>query len=725
MTRDRRRIALATLALFALALAVRALHFAAMRDSVLFELLLGDAGPYDLWAQRIAAGDWLGSEVFYQTPLYPYLVGALYGIGGHDPWLVRCLQALFGALSCVCLARAGAGFFGERAGFCAGLAIALYPPAVFFDGILQKASLDLLLTSALLWVMATPRARARHAHAFGAGLLLGALVLNRENAAVLVPVLLAWAIWLGWPRGARRATAAAVLAGLGLCTVLVPVGLRNWHVGGAFVVTTSQLGSNFYIGNHRGADGSYTPMRGGRGEARFERDDARRIAEDALRRPLGPTEVSRYWLARSWDDIRSAPAQWLRLLAWKWFLTWNRVELVDAEAVRAHAAESPVLALLDRVLHFGVLVPLAVAGVWWTRREWRRLWMLHAMALAFAASVTLFYVFARYRYPLVPFAALFAGAGVEGFARLRPWQPGRARRLAVALGIVALVALGSNWPVAQRYDDVAITYYNAGTTLLDAGRVEEALVQLERARQIDPGFPETYNNLGRAWLAIGDDAAARRELERGVELAPEHAILQLNLAVATSRQGDAQRTRTLLERAIALDPLLAPAYGPLAELELRSGDVAQAIGHLQRAIELTPGSAVAHADLALAWLVAGRPVDAVAELRRALRLDPSLVPVRARLAWILATASDPAIRNAGEALALAEELARGASDPERLQTLAAARAANGAFDAAAAVAADAAANARAAGDAAFAARLERQRAEYLAGRALQLSFTAE
>ena len=722
MSAARRRVALQALALFAFALAVRLLHFRAMRGSPLYGVLLGDAGEYQRWAERIAGGDWLGSQVFYQTPLYPYLLGVLYRIFGPDPWIAREVQALFGALSCVFLARAGAAFLSERAGWLAGILLALYPPAIFFDGILQKASLDLLLMTALLWVCGAAQRRATSARLLAAGLLLGAMILNRENAAVLAPVLLAWALWLERPRSRVRRGASVAIAALGLAVLLVPVGLRNLYVGGAFLVTTSQMGSNFYIGNHRGADGGYTPMRAGRGDPLFERDDARQIAEDDSKRPLGPAEVSRYWLARSWDDIRSAPAEWGRLLAWKWLLTWNRIELVDVEAVRTHAQDSPPLAVLARVLHFGVLLPLAAAGIWWTRREWRRLWLLYATALAFAASVTLFYVFARYRYPLVPVAALFAGAGIDGFWRWRG-RAGGVRELAIALALVAFAAIGSNWPVPQRYDDDAITFYNAGTALLDAGRVPDALAMLERAQRADPGFPETYNNLGRARMALGDPDGARRDFERGIELAPHHAILHLNLAAAVLRQGDARRARELLARAIALDPLLVAAYGPLAELELRGGDVAQAVAHLGRAVELAPDSAVAHADLGLGRLIEGQPAAAAGELRAALRLDPTLAPARNRLAWILATTADPSLRNPAEALALAEPLCQGdgADQPEWLETLAAAYAATGAFDEGAAVAARAIERAHALGDAELAARLKRQRSAYLGGRALELS----
>ena len=74
------------------------------------------------------------------------------------------------------------------------------------------------------------------------------------------------------------------------------------------------------------------------------------------------------------------------------------------------------------------------------------------MTLTFAGSVTLFYVFARYRYPLVPLAALFAGAGLEGFWRgLRAPSSGAARELRIALVLVVITALFANWPTPQRY----------------------------------------------------------------------------------------------------------------------------------------------------------------------------------------------------------------------------------------------------------------------------------
>ena len=88
---------------FLAALALRLLHVWALERAPLAELLLGDASAYDAWARRIAAGDWLGREVFYQAPLYPYLLGVWYALAGPGLLALRALQAVLGAAACAVL----------------------------------------------------------------------------------------------------------------------------------------------------------------------------------------------------------------------------------------------------------------------------------------------------------------------------------------------------------------------------------------------------------------------------------------------------------------------------------------------------------------------------------------------------------------------------------------------------------------------------------------------
>src|SRR6476659_2439872 len=140
-------------AISAFAFAIRLIYLWQIRHAPFFTLLLGDSKGYDQWARRIAAGDWVGTDVFYQAPLYPYFMGAIYAVVGPDVLAVRVCQAILGSMSCALIAHAAWRLFSKRAGIIAGLILALYPPAIFFDGLLQKTALDAFLTSLAIWII--------------------------------------------------------------------------------------------------------------------------------------------------------------------------------------------------------------------------------------------------------------------------------------------------------------------------------------------------------------------------------------------------------------------------------------------------------------------------------------------------------------------------------------------------------------------------------------------
>ena len=284
--------------------------------------------------------------------------------------MVRLLQALLSAASCVLLAAAGARFFSPKVGMIAGVGLALYAPSIFTDITIQKSVVDLLLLTDALYLLSLTLDRHDDARRLwvGTGLLLGLLSLSRENALVLVVAVLAWA-WLEH----RDRTLRMALVAAGVAMVLLPVAARNGLVGGEWHVTTSQFGPNFYIGNHAGSDGTYRPLRYGRGDPSFERDDATALAEASRGRELTPSEVSRYWFGSTLTDIGAAPGRWFGLLGRKAALGVNRVEVMDTESQYAHADHSLPLTVTGWIAHFGLLIPLAALGVIATRSTGRRL----------------------------------------------------------------------------------------------------------------------------------------------------------------------------------------------------------------------------------------------------------------------------------------------------------------------------------------------------------------
>lgn len=621
-----------------IALVVRALHVAQMRTTPFFGVLMGDSRGYDQWAREIAAGDWLGREVFYQAPLYPYFLGAIYSVAGPDLLLVRVLQAAAGALSAVALAYAAARLFGSRAGLVAGLMLALYPPAIFFDGLIQKSVLDVLLLCTVVALVAhliaaggdSPRLRGWTW--FGLGASAGALSLTRENALALAGVLIVWC--LVFARAARRRAARTAFLIAGMAVILAPVVTRNALIGGGFYLTTSQVGTNLYIGNNPRADGTYMALREGRGSPEFERLDARELAEQARGRSLQPGEVSAYWTERAVADITSAPGSWLRLLARKAWLLLNRTEVIDTESLESHAEYSLPLRVLSPVWHFGVLLPLGVAGAWWLWGDRRRLWPLYLLPVVYAASVVLFYVVARYRHPLAPLVMIFAAFAIARLTSgVRP--PGRWLPVAAASAVAAAL---SNWPAYSAASQQAITEHNLAAALQENGRLEEAISHYRRALAFNAAYAPALSNLGSALRATGRLEEALAVYDRALALRPDAATTHLNRGnalMALGRTDDAVRS---FRRALRADPDSSAARQALANglydagsAAIESGRLEDGVLALQEAVTMRPDFAEARNNLGIAFASLGRLEEAIAQWEAALKTNPSFRDARVNL----------------------------------------------------------------------------------------------
>ena len=598
----------------------------------LFYNLAGDGRSYDEWAQRIAGGDWLGQGVFYQTPLYPYFLGVLQFVVGHNLWLIRFLQIILGAISCGLIFRVGERLFSRPAGIAAGLILAFYAPAIFYDGLIEKSVLDLTLLSLGLFVLLV---MADHGWAkwLACGGLLGLLGLSRENALILAPIIAAWIILHYRERlvGLRARWLGLFFAGVLL--VLLPVGMRNLLIGGEFKLTTAQFGPNFYIGNNPLADGTYGSIRNVIHENQLEGPDAKRLAERALGRSLSPGQVSSYWFEQSLHYISAQPAQWLKLLGLKWLRVWNAREVEDSDDFYIYQDWSWLLTLLAWFGHFGILAPLAGVGILLTLRRWRQLWLLYAMIVALAASVAIFYVFGRYRYPLVPLLALFAGAGIVESWRL--FQQQAWRTLAPTAALAILIAVLINWPLQKVSGAGAPGYNNLANALAKQGQVDEAIKAAEQALKVQPDYAIAHYNLGNLYVQRGRLDLAQRHFEEAIRLLPNYAEAHSNYGQLLAERGDLAAGMTQFQQAIALNPSLSRAHLNLGVALAKSGRVDEAIAPLQQAVILSPEAAEPIYYLGSIYAAQNRFAEAEAAFNQALRLHPDFAPAHQSLAQLL------------------------------------------------------------------------------------------
>ena len=182
---------------------------------------------------------------------------------------------------------------------------------------------------------------------------------------------------------------------------------------------------------------------------------------------------------------------------------------------------------------------------------------------------------------------------------------------------------------------------NLGYALLIAGRVEDALGPLQRARALEPANPQVHNNLGLVHFSAGRWEQAVGSLRRAVELRPGYQEAHANLARALTTTGDPDGALREYREALRLEPDSSAVLTDLAFLLATHPDGARRDG--EEAVRLA-SRAVAlsgHADplaldaLAAAYAAGGRFEEAIrtAEAAEALAAaSPGVVaPISERL----------------------------------------------------------------------------------------------
>ena len=548
----------AYLSIFLFALLLRSLYLLEIKDVGVFSLLLGDAKSYATWAQEISAGNWLGNTVFYQAPLYPYFLAVYYYVFGQNPFVIRLIQMLLGASACLLIARAGRHFFSNQVGLLSGFLLALYPTAIYFDGLIQKAVLNLFFMTLLLFLLGRNHKHPSGQLWFACGMVLACLGLTRENALILVIPITLWLLYHFRGEDRNRWVIWSCLFFLGFSIVLFPVALRNKIVGGDFALTTAQFGPNFYMGNHHNAGGMYEPLQGGRGNWKYEQQDAVALAEKAVGRKLSPSEVSRYWTQKTLDEILSNPADWIYLMAKKWLIFWNFIENGDTESQYAYEIWSVILTVLGSFFHFGVIATLAIFGICTTIKGCRQFWLLYLLVMFYSISVTLFFIFARYRLPLVPLLVMFAAAGmVQGVWLFRKK---RIKVLAFSAVIALVGAMVINWkiiPQDQKHFR-ALSLGNMCTESLSVGKTRQAVEYCLQSLKYDSGKVKILNNLGAALIEEGRFEEALPVLHRAAKINPNIAKVHFNIKVAQSHIRASQTAPHYLRDARGINPDMLP-----------------------------------------------------------------------------------------------------------------------------------------------------------------------
>ncbi len=566
-------------AVYAAALAVRAAYLYGARGNPFFAAPAVDAATYDRLARQLAEGTPWEAAPFWQPPLYPYALGLVYRVVGPSPEGARAAQALLGALTCVLVAELAARRFAPRVAWLCGGVLAFYGLHVFFTGELLVPAISLPLDVAMLLALTPPAGQAlTQARLVRAGLWLGLSAIARPTILLMLPSLVVWLLLRGrggaWRVRMRR---ALVLVGATLVPI-APVTVRNVALGGAVLISTNG-GLNLYLGNNPRYDETVR-IRPGLAWDDLIREPGREGLGDAP-----PDAVDAYWRRRALAYFRNDPVGAAHLYAKKAWLLLQAYELprnVDYNDFRERYAPA-----LRWLIPFGLLGPLAIVGMWLTRRRPEQtIWRIHLAATT--ASVLLFFVCDRYRLSLVPLLAIYAAAAIdEALSRLA--TPATRRSAVAPLG--AAIAVGACLHVdllGVAVIDRADAEYLDGAARFNADDRPGAFAAFERALAHDPGHPDAHVQIARRLQDEGRCDLAIAHFEAALARVPRHAETWGELGVCLYTTGDGARALVSLERAAREYPHPSLAIFNLTVAYLQLGRTSEAARTVEAALSRAP-----------------------------------------------------------------------------------------------------------------------------------------
>jgi Flp pilus assembly protein TadD/4-amino-4-deoxy-L-arabinose transferase-like glycosyltransferase len=750
--------------IFCCALLVRLIFLVENRNVPFFNYRGIDAQQYHEMAVGFLDGTWPGKQAFSWPPLYPLFLGLLYKIIGQNAAVVKMLQAMLGSVSCVLVYFiARIVFNGRFVPIAAALICCLCGTLIYFDVQLLSGNLDVFLELLIIFSLLFASRRRQIIWWGIAGLFIGLSAINRGAILLCLPIILFWMYMVRRFRWgidgesenlAFWRTAVALLLPVGLVIFPVvlhnvrydkavigkgpePVGLKQF-VSTGFLPIASNLGINFYLGNHwelRKINNINHPEH----FIYFHRINDE-PAEKGIESAFGQ---SRYLVRQTLRYIFEKPVDFIKMMGLKLFQLFNGAEIPRNANLYAFRQYSVVLSMLlwKKIIAFpsGLIIPLGLVGIFSSRNLWRKHFLLLGCLVMQYLFILAFFVTARYRLPTIPLLAIYAAFALETFIRFA--KQGAKRKEAFQLILLAALLLFCNSftgkiETKHGYSEQG----NVGNALLERGDIEQAIFHYKEALKLAPDYAEANVRLANAlskkgqidqavfyykkallhstdcyrrlynplvkqhrtacyeihhYLAddlvkLGKNGVSHPQAENeaiehyvtSLQLNPDQPEVQYNLANVLMVQDKLDEAIVHYNEALLLKPDYLEAHSNLAKALARQGKLEEAIEHWQKLVQINPQEAMLHSNLGTAYSLLGQLDKAVLHWQEALRLKPDYVSVLNKMAWLFATCENPDYRDAGRAVELAERGCKltAYKEPRLLDTLAAAYAEAGRFD---------------------------------------------
>ncbi|MBL7190861.1 glycosyltransferase family 39 protein [bacterium] len=346
-----------------------------------------------------------GEPTSTRFPLYPVFLGIIYFLFGYHPHIAFIIQALLGGLTPLLVYFIAKKFFDNKVSLTAAAIIALYPSYITYSGRLMSENIFLPLLALLILMVLRLKDKFSVSNLIITGVTLGILMLTRGVMVIMVFLIPLWILIAVKGSFIHKIRCAAVTSAA-IVIILSPWIVRNYIHFNRLFITSSSGGAVLWMSMHWIPVGHF-----------FNIDRAYAYVDSAGKDEADLKEFHRILVADNIFGIQEARMAFQELLPNE-ILPENEAEFNKhmIELVKREIISDPGAFIVKTVKEFlrfwhflddrgryvfsyGIILPLFLIGLWFSRKRLWRLGLLLSFFLYTWALETIFMAAARYRMP--------------------------------------------------------------------------------------------------------------------------------------------------------------------------------------------------------------------------------------------------------------------------------------------------------------------------------------
>ncbi|MBN2143844.1 MAG: glycosyltransferase family 39 protein [Candidatus Aureabacteria bacterium] len=338
---------------------------------------------------------------FWRPPLYPLFLGLILKWSQNNLLLPLLIQVLLSTLSIGLVYRISMELTSSvGVSLTAASFMACNRTSIYFSGqFLIPALFVILMLTCFFYYLKFMNSYAPFP-AFGSGFFCGLATLARPNFLFTALFLAGWISKEIRPLP-KNNHSLILLFLIGFILPILPITWHNYDMSKSFIFITKIGGYNFFIGNNRDADGKTVWA-------------SKKKLLDLNINPNGdPNEIDQHYLAAAKKEIQQDPVHFIKLWFKKMYYLMNNHEISSNIDMEYFMKECCPWLNKWYFLSWGIIFPLAMVGMIFGEYNNKMAPPLLIFVIIFTLTLSLFFINARLRVPLVPVLCLFSSIGLK------------------------------------------------------------------------------------------------------------------------------------------------------------------------------------------------------------------------------------------------------------------------------------------------------------------------